>query len=270
MGCVSGMNCKNNKPVNEVDIHHPFAMSVYEVTRGEFRRFIEQTGYVTDGERWDIAHLVGEQISPQKWPRVGRSGHCLGFSSEDGRVVTGYTNGGLRVLTWRRPGFEQTDNHPVVCISFSDATEYVRWLAKETDRPYRLPSEAEWEYSARAGPLEKYFDPMLLCSEDNLESCHGATQPVGRDGPNGFGLYDIGSSVVEWTADCWNPDYIGAPDDGSAWMKGDCSARVTRDFAVPHGPRAPGTFPRHEIRVSQTTNQTMNYIGFRVAKSPTY
>jgi formylglycine-generating enzyme required for sulfatase activity len=119
---------------------------------------------------------------------------------------TGYTT--HSECDWRNPGFAQDGTHTVVCVTWDDANAYANWLSKKTGRPYRLPSEAEWEYAARAG-TPFWYDPA----------------PVTTAHP--WGLYNVGDTV--WTADCWHDSYIGAPSDGSAWTTTcERSARVVR------------------------------------------
>ncbi|MBM3555374.1 MAG: formylglycine-generating enzyme family protein [Alphaproteobacteria bacterium] len=123
-------------------------------------------------------------------------------------------------------------NRPVIDVNRNDAAAYAAWLSKKTGKTYRLPSEAEWEYAARAGTKSRYS-----CGNDeaclNSVAWHGAnaggrTQPVGGKTPNAFGLHDMHGNVWEWVEDCDNANYIGAPTDGSAWLKKDCLLRVRR------------------------------------------
>jgi len=129
----------------------------------------------------------------------------------------------------------EEDNYPVSNLSWDDAREYVAWLSDKTGESYRLPSEAEWEYAARAGTETRYWwgdDPQG--GQANCEGCAGGADgelPVGSFEPNPFGLYDVHGNVWEWTADCWNDDYEGAPTDGEPWTQGDCIARVLRGGA---------------------------------------
>ena len=124
-----------------------------------------------------------------------------------------------------RPAF----NRSAFNVSWDDAKEYVTWLSSETGAEYRLLSEAEWEYAARAGSTTKY-------SWGNAANCYGytcsdrweSTAPVGSSAPNAFGLYDMYGNVFEWVEDCWNDTYSGAPADGSVWRSGDCARRVLR------------------------------------------
>ena len=276
MGCVTGIRCLFNEPVHEVTIQRPFAMSAYEITRAQFAQFVEQTGYVTDAERSDVPWPIGKKVIPinvrDKLARSKRS--CQGVSADDVRAAprnshrTSYWDDHVRLWTWWNPGFEQSNEHPVVCISWTDAKEYVQWLAAETGRPYRLPSEAEWEYAARAGPLsmQNYGDPSSWCDHENPEPCENnyfrILHPVGGHGPNELGLYDIGIGVSEWTQDCWNRSFQGAPSDGSAWIAGDCSKRVIRDIANARVP------PYHELRGPVGIHNASNSSGIRIAASP--
>ena len=259
MGCVSGFRCRDNTPVREVNIERPFALSVYEVTRGEFRTFVERTGYITDAEKAGVAGDLA--VSAAR-----RHQGCIGWSLADFR--SGNPDTVARLRSWRRPGFSQSGDHPVVCIAWSDANEYVQWLASETGRPYRLPSEAEWEYAARAGSSIINVDASSFCEytrdEADLRLCLGEpyTQPAGQDRPNAFGLYDMERNAYEWVEDCWSPDFGGLPTDGSAWTRGNCQSRVARRggwgaFAV-----------QYEVRTgSRNLHTANNQVGFRVAQS---
>ena len=158
---------------------------------------------------------------------------------------------------------------PVINVSWEDGQEYVAWLSAETGAAYRLPSESEWEYATRAGTETKYSWGNEVGV--NVANCNGCgspwdnrqTAPVGSFGPNGFGLYDMHGNVTEWVEDCWNGSYAGAPSDGSAWLRGDCSERVVRggDWVPnPHWLRA-------AARGGVSTGFRGNNIGFRVARS---
>jgi len=123
---------------------------------------------------------------------------------------------------------------PVINVSWDHAQQYVAWLAKMTGRPYRLLSEAEWEYAARAGTTTAYsWGDELGKNNGNCNGCGSnwdgrQTAPVGSFAPNRFGLYDMHGNVWEWVEDCLHADYEGAPTDGSAWVAGDCKERVIR------------------------------------------
>ena len=126
---------------------------------------------------------------------------------------------------------------PISNISWDDAQAYVRWLSNKTGFDYRLPSEAEWEYAARAGSDTVYWwgdEPgqnQANCKDCGSQWSGKEAAPVGSFEANPFGLYDVHGNLWEWTADCWNNNYKGAPTDGSVWTKGDCIARVLRSGA---------------------------------------
>ncbi len=156
---------------------------------------------------------------------------------------------------------------PVERISWDDAQEFIKRLNTKTGQNYRLPSEAEWEYAARAGNQTNYSfgdDPSKLSrfawfagNSDNT------THPAGEKTANQFGLHDMHGNVWEWTQDCWNGNYAGAPADGSAWTTGDCSRRVLRGGSwinIPQDLRA-------AYRSWSTTAIRGNYFGFRVAET---
>src|SRR5262249_43082245 len=150
------------------------------------------------------------------------------------------------------PGYEQTDQHPVVCVSYDEAVAYGEWLTRNTAKPYRLSTEAEWEYAARAGSKTARFwgdDTEQTCRYANVadrsrraviwqkveevrffdcDDGYPFTSPVGSFMPNRFGLRDMLGNVWEWTADTWHPSYHEAPDDGSAWTTGAATERVVR------------------------------------------
>jgi len=140
-----------------------------------------------------------------------------------------------------RPGkaeFHQDDSHPVVMVSFKDAEAYTTWLSQKTGKPYRLPSEAEWEYFARAGSATAYpwgdsiGSRNAVCTDCGSQWDNLSTAPVGSFGANAFGLYDTVGNAWEWVADCYHETYQGAPADGSAWdAASDCQLRSRRGGA---------------------------------------
>ena len=169
--------------------------------------------------------------------------------------------------TWRAPGFTQTDEHPVVCISAEDAEAYLRWLSGRTGKAYRLPSEAEWEYAARAGTTTpRYWGTGIagICAHAAAGGCAlTGTVAVGHFAANAFGLHDMLGEAWQWTADCWHDSYDGAPTDGSAWLSGDCLLRVVRGGAWSLGPWA----LRAGGRDADRTNYRESDVGFRVARA---
>ena len=135
-GCDAG-----GVPEHDVEFEAPFGLSKYEVTRGQFARFVQSTGYGTEGERDQ-----GCRTWADGWERDS-------------------------YRTWKHPGFSQTDSHPAVCVSWDDAVAYTQWLSDETGKLYRLPSDAEWEYAARAGSAANFRyedDQSKLCNTGNV------------------------------------------------------------------------------------------------------
>lgn len=210
-------------PQHEVTIGYAFWMGRFLVTREQYSAFVAAT-----------KHDVG----PSCWG-VGRDNKWQEFP------------GG----SWSNPGFEQAGDHPALCVSHDDAQAYVDWLSKTTGKRYRLPSEAEWEYVARAGTTtarfwgdgrdeacryanvadETFWQEMKVpntpgryfaCRDGYLFS-----SPVGAFAANPWGFHDMLGNLWERLADCWHPTYAGAPADGAAWGEangGDCGQRVGR------------------------------------------
>ena len=160
-------------------------------------------------------------------------------------------------MSWRKLGFPQDDTHPVVCVTWQDAQDYVHWLRQRTGKKYRLLSEAEWEYSARAGTATAY--PWgVTASHDHSnygadECCSGLakgqdqwekTSPVGSFPPNGFGLHDMHGNVLQWVQDCLAISYSGLPSDGSPYEK-----------SIPLN--APGPFPPAEVTGTNSCSYRM-------------
>jgi formylglycine-generating enzyme required for sulfatase activity/class 3 adenylate cyclase len=161
------------------------------------------------------------------------------------------------------------DDAPVTNISWTDAKQFVAWLAATTRKAYRLPSEAEWEYAARGGTQTKYWwGDQMESGIANCKNCRevaAAEQPVkvGSFKPNPFGLYDMGGGVDQWVEDCWHKNYQGAPPDGSPWVEADCVAHVIRSGSWKNDAR----YVRPANRDSYDTNVRYPTHGFRVALS---
>ena len=244
----------NERPVHTVKIAAPFAIGTTEVTVAEFAAFVADTGLkVTPG----CIDLRGG-TKPVEDPS----------------------------LSWQNPGFEQSPSGPVTCVSWNDATAYTTWLSRRTGHHYRLPSEAEWEYAARAGSTTPYFwgeDATSACrfantrtapeqirrglaaSEDNFPCDDGAERPAdaGSYAPNAFGLHDTVGNVFEWTEDCNHPSYDGAPTDGTAWLDPTaCVFRVMRGGSASNGPRQ----NRAAARGGRPVTGRAPNLGFRVAR----
>jgi formylglycine-generating enzyme required for sulfatase activity len=240
----------NERPVHAVRIERGFGLGIREVTRGEFARFVAET-------RRDVSGC-------SNWENDGWAFHPE--------------------LNWRNPGFAQTDEHPVVCVSWNDAQAYIAWLNARTGERYRLPTEAEWEYAARAGATGQHHwtDDAAACRHANGADFAAATAdglprragvifecddgfahtaPAGRFPPNAFGLHDMLGNVWEWVADCYAPGYEGAPTDGSARTGGDCGNRVLRGGSWKY----PARTVRFAIRGPGLPDARNNNAGFRLA-----
>jgi len=158
---------------------------------------------------------------------------------------------------------------PVTNLSWNDTQQYLEWLSKTTQKQYRLPTEAEWEYAARGGTETKYWWGERI--EKNAANCKGCNEPydpaapakVGSFMPNPFGLYDTGGGVDQWVEDCWHKTYQGAPTNGSQWMDADCSSHVIRGGSWRNDPSyvRPASRDHYDTAVRYPTH------GFRVARS---
>lgn len=222
-------------PRHKVTFAKPFAMGQHEVTKEMFAEFFKATRHQT-------------------------SRRCS---------LTGPTVQYLHGFDWRSPTAEQwSDDEPVLCTNYYDAVAYAAWLTKKTGHVYRLPSEAEWEYAARAGTETHWFwgndmstackyahgfeqwrntgNPEIakqLCTH-RADMAGRAHVPVKAYQPNPWGLYGLVGNTWELAADCWHQDYTGAPADGSAWIDDPtCNLRITRGDGG-----GPGTWSWHSHR----------------------
>ncbi len=187
----TGHDAKDDeKPQHRVRITRPFYLGATEVTVGQFRRVVETAGYQTEAEK------------------DGKGGD--GWNAATGRVERGPQ------YTWRNPGFAQTDEHPVVNVSWNDAIAYCNLLSEmeglKREDGYRLPTEAEWEYACRAGTTTRYYygdaaRPSEFASFGG--SSKGKTYPAGGFRPNAFNLYDMHGNVWEWCQDWYKQNYYG-------------------------------------------------------------
>lgn len=226
-----------------------FALGKYDVTEQEFLTFLRQTGY--QPKPCDPLLEIGWRA-----PRPG-----LAYS----------------------PGSANSPRQPAVCLSWHDAEAYVAWLngkvrdrsspSKDGDRPYRLPSEAEWEYAARAGTTTaRWWGDAIGIGNANCHGCgsqwdNRLIAPVGSFGPNPFGLYDILGNVWQWTSDCWNENYVGAPRDGSPWATGNCERHVMRGGCWSNSPAFVRSATRAAADAGGENYDYASYVGFRVAKT---
>lgn len=160
---------------------------------------------------------------------------------------------------------------PVINVTFHDAQEYVQWFSKQTGKKYRLPTEAEWEYAARAGTQTRYWwGDYIGYNNANCNGCSSEwggkqTAPVGLFKANAFGLYDTAGNVWEWTQDCWHDHYDNAPTDGSVWLEkdhGNCTRRVARGGSWLNDPR----LLRSADRLRLSAGDALNGLGFRIAR----
>ena len=162
-------------------------------------------------------------------------------------------------------------DRPVINVSWHDGQAFVGWLSQETGEPYRLPSEAEWEYAARAGTETRYsWGDEIGTNRANCDGCGSQwddrqTAPVGSFPPNPFGLHDMHGNVREWVEDCWNDSYRGAPSDGSAWVEGNCDRRVVRSGSWFNNPSS----LRAAFRGWGATDGRYGGVGFRIARTLT-
>ncbi len=250
---------KDEGPQHRVRIGKAFALGRNEVTVGDFRRFVQASGYRTSAEKDAGKGCYAWDQSDKKWGwRAGRS--------------------------WREPGYAQGEQQPVACVSWEDARAYGQWLAKETGKVYHLPSEAEWEYAARAGSTSAYpwgENPNDACTYANVadnttfegrrwsnrkHDCSDGywfPAPVGSYQPNRFGLYDLIGNVWEWVQDCYQDSYAGAPADGSAREGGKCEARVLRGGGWDSGPG----YARSAGRNGNRPGDRDDNLGFRLART---
>ena len=234
-------------PRHEVRIPRAFAVGKFEISVKQYEEFVAASGGVADG------------------------GGCA--------VWTAYGHRFEKDRSFRTPSFSQGPTNPVVCVSWQTALTYANWLTVRTGKPYRLLSEAEWEYAARANSKTRYHfgdDEAKLCEFGNGADRTSAflwgnhlcsdnvgvqTAEVGRYRPNSFGVHDMIGNASEWVMDCSNPNYVDAPVDGTAWMSGDCQKRVIRGGSWDSGPKDLRSATRGAYPMQGKDN-----IGFRIAR----
>ena len=219
-----------------------FAAGRYAVTKGEFAEFVRSSGYRTEAEQ--------------------RLGCGTEFKLDSNN-------------NWRKVGFAQGDDHPVVCVNWNDAQAYIHWLNQVSGKNFRLLSEAEREYAARGGTQTAFWwGDSITTSQANYNGNYSyngspkgqyrqATVPVNSFSANPFGLYNVHGNVLEWSQDCWHENYTGAPTDGSAWITG-CSAndRVLRGGSWAHHPEDLRSALRNSVFPYFRDSRT----GFRLAR----
>lgn len=247
------------QPRHRVTLARPFAISVYEITVREYAAFAVSGAAVAPG------CIAAYDRATDSWKaHPDRS--------------------------WRDPGFLQSPDHPVLCVSWNDAVALTEWLSTRAARRYRLPTEAEWEYAARGGTTtarywgdgregacdfasvgdqagaRHYGWPM---GADRIFACDDTfahSAPVGRFQPNAFGLHDMLGNAWEWVADCFHDGYAGAgsaaPDNGAAWVDGLCDRRVERGGGWSGRPN----LLRAAARGGTPPDNRSRHIGIRVAR----
>lgn len=239
-------------PRHRVRIGYALGVAQYKVTRGEYAAFVRATAR-PDGDG------------------------CWVWDNSSGRFQKDASR------SWRNPGFEQTDQHPVVCVSWNDAKAYAAWLSQQSGQTFRLLSESEREYVARAGSSSSrpWDDVAQTCRYANVADQTAAkevlripvwvecsdgypyTSPVGAFQPNAFGLYDTMGNAWEWVEDCYRDTYERAPDDGSPNTSRECAERVFRGGGWDNYPRN----IRSAYRYRGAPGTRSSSIGFRVAKT---
>jgi formylglycine-generating enzyme required for sulfatase activity len=247
----SGRGATNEGPQHRVFIKRPVAVGRFEVTRDQFETFVSASGYKIGDRCYTL-----ESNTPRE--RADRS--------------------------FRNPGYAQSGVHPAVCVNWRDAKAYVEWLSQSTGKTYRLLSEAEWEYVARAGSTLPYGfgkDATEVCKFGNgadqsaklamlptdyaYMNCtdnYPYSAPVGSFKANAMGLFDLLGNVWEWTEDCFYDDYLTAPSDGSARAGAGCQARAVRGGSW----FSTGKSLRPAVRAKATDNARYDDVGFRVAR----
>jgi formylglycine-generating enzyme required for sulfatase activity len=246
----------SESPEHIVTFSRSFAVGKFHVTVDEFSAFVTATGYDAESECRDLRDEISRQ-------------------------------------SWRNPGYHQNGTYPVACVNWDDVNAYVVWLAQKTGKPYRLLSEAEWEYAARGrttpGPAPRFFfgdDGREMCRYGNgldqtmkgylkkrgpvndmpFLSCSDGfnfASPVGSLLPNVFGLYDMHGNVWQWTDDCFHDSYRDAPTDGSAWTMGDCNRRILRGGSW----SSPSLALRSAVRDRNSSDHRYMTYGFRAART---
>jgi formylglycine-generating enzyme required for sulfatase activity len=232
MGDIQGGGDSYEKPVHRVSVGK-FAMGMYEVTVGEFRRFVNSSGYQTDAEK---------------------EGSCWTYK----------LNYSGKKRNWHNLGFSQNNNHPVTCISWNDAIAYTKWLSNQTGKNYHLPTEAQWEYAARAGTETKYWWGNNI--GENKANCYAHfcgdsfkyTSPVGSFLANKFGLYDTSGNVYEWTCSEFDNKYKGKEKQ----CVSTANRLSLRGGSWIHDP----SLIRSAFRVGNTPTNRVGSSGFRVSR----
>jgi sulfatase modifying factor 1 len=257
---LSATSFIDEHPQHRVRITRPFYLGTYHVTRSQFRQFVKDSGYKTDAEKREKPGAYGWDADKEEF----------GFNEK---------------YSWRNAGFAQTDEHPVVNVSWNDAVAFRQWLSKKESKTYRLPTEAEWEYACRAGTTTRYYsgdDPETLAKVGNVADAavkaqfpdwkytlkandgYVFTAPVGKFKPNAFGLYDMHGNAWQWCADWYGAEYYATSpaDDPTGPDSG--NDRVLRGGSCADWPS--GIRSARRLRGSPGDRYVL-FAGFRVART---
>ncbi|MEZ6056946.1 MAG: SUMF1/EgtB/PvdO family nonheme iron enzyme [Planctomycetaceae bacterium] len=240
-----------------VRITQPFFMGVHEVTKGQFAEFVRDQNYKTEAEQG------------------GKGGYGINDEGEYSRKPE---------YTWRNPGFPQTDEHPVVNVSWNDAVAFCKWLSRQEGKTYRLPTEAEWEYACRAGTTTAYQhgnDPEGLARVGNVadgtakakfsswptisaRDGYVFTSPVGKFRENDFGLFDLHGNVLEWCSDWYESEYYASSPGSDPKGPSGGSDRVSRGGSWVNSAGS----CRSALRYGSDPSLRSFFLGFRLVLSP--
>lgn len=247
---LGSMQNREEQPIHLVNFSRPFAVAQFEISRGEFAKFVSATNYSAKG--------------------------CLTYENNE------WLHREQR--DWQSPGYIQDDSHPVVCVSWVDATQYISWLSELTGKEYRLLSSSEWEYLARRGldrneirndSLKEICQFANVADESaqkeypgwvvhNCDDHYVHTAPANTTSfePDPLGVSGLLGNAFEWVSDCWSAGYETAPSDGSANLTGDCTLRILRGgswFSQPD-------YVRFGFENRFDSNTRASTFGFRIAR----
>jgi formylglycine-generating enzyme required for sulfatase activity len=233
MGDTFGDGESDEKPVHEVCVDD-FYIGKHEVTVGQFKKFVNDTGYDTEAEKGN---------------------GCDVWTGSSWKAETN--------KNWRNVGFSQDDSHPVACVSWNDAVAFTDWLKNKTGKNYKLPTEAEWEYAARSGGKnEKYTGGNDVDSVAWYASNSGSkTHQVGQKKQNGLGLYDMSGNVWEWVQDSYKSDAYKQHSQKNPIYTGNNSYRTSRGGSWSSNVK----FVRASNRGNDTPDYRLSDLGFRIA-----
>ncbi len=228
---------KSAQPVHEVIFNYDFEVAKYPVTVGEFRAFVEDTGYETDAEIDNGALIYNNKT----WKK--RKG-----------------------VYWDNPSFGQEDNHPVICVSWDDAHAYIEWLNRKTDETYRLPTESEWEFVCRAesdsrwcfGDNKKLLDSYAWHQKNSNRKTH----PVGLKQANSWGLYDMHGNIWEWCIDDFKSHYKNSPNNGREYIDRGTKNKTIRGGSWFNKPSS----THSSLRLGFVYSNCYTNLGFRLFK----